>query len=84
MSYFDASRFEAASEFSQRSLVRNLPPKKPDPIAVVLIYNEALFAIVHAKRNGRTALVHPLHSELARAIAGPIFQVSGPNAHIAQ
>src|SRR5260221_448659 len=62
--YLDPRRIEATGEFSQRSLVRDLPSEEPDPIAVVFVHDETLLAIVHPKRDRRAALVHALHSEL--------------------
>ncbi len=68
----DARCLELGRERLERGGVRDLPAEHLDAFAAVGIDDDALLAVVHAKRHGRARLVDPLEAEQARAIARPV------------
>ena len=67
-----------------RRRILDLPAKHLDAFPAVRIDNDALFAVVHAKRHGGPRLVDALQTEKAGAIAPPVAQILGTGTDVTE
>src|SRR5262249_32170271 len=68
----------------ERGSVGDLPAEERDALPAVGVDHKPLLAVVHAEGKRGAALVDALEAEKIRAVAGPIRQILGANADIAQ
>ena len=66
----------------ERRRVGDLPTVEGRALAISLLDDDALLAVVHAERQGGAAAVDELHAEETAAVGGPILQALRANAHI--